>query len=307
MATVDSPRERLSRPALLRAGDRVSVVAPGGPVPRERFESGVECIRRMGLEPVFEDGVLQRDGFLAGDDDRRAAELNAAIASKETTAIWAARGGYGATRLLPGLDLDAIHRACKQLIGFSDITALHAAWQHAGLTSIHGANVTSLPGWGSEAVEALRAGLFEGRWPALQGSGGTGSHAGQGILVGGNLAVLAAMVGTPHFPDMNGGVLLLEDVNEVPYKLDRMLTQLTQAGVLGGLRAIAVGHLSRCDDRSEGPDARRGLDVISEHAQRLALPVIWGLAVGHEPDSWAVPLGQAAIVDPRASRLSFRE
>ena len=292
--------EGLDQPLLLRPGDRVRIVAPSGPVSAERLEAGVSSIREMGLEPVCDPEVLTRDGFLAGDDERRCNELLSALADDDSRAIWAARGGYGSTRLLPHIDSEDVRRSAKWLIGFSDVTALHGLWRRAGLSSVHGANVTTLGDWGAPGRDDLAGALFEGRPAALEGTEGLGSGIGSGPLAGGNLRVLCAMVGTPYFPSLEGSVLLIEDVNEAPYQLDRVFTQLVQAGALEGVVGIAVGQLSRCGD------ADSGLDVVRQHAQRIGLPTVIGLPVGHEPDSRAAILGSVAIVDPQRRELRYQ-
>ena len=292
-------------PPLLRPGDRVRVVAPSGPVRADAFRAGIECIEAFGLVPVYAEEVMTRDGFLAGSDERRLTELETAMADPAARCIWAARGGYGATRLLPHLTIEMVSKAPKWLLGFSDVTVLHALWQRAGVQSVHGANVTSLWQWDADGLEELQTLLFEGQRPPIQGDGGIGAATVTGPLVGGNLTMLGALAGTPYFADLKGSILLIEDVREPPYKIDRVFTQLDQAGAFDGLLGVAVGQLTRCDDALEGSEPRSGLDVVRAQVQRLSLPAVWGLPIGHEAHSRAVPLGAPAVLDPITASLRF--
>ncbi|MCP5150935.1 MAG: LD-carboxypeptidase [Chromatiales bacterium] len=295
--------ERLRAPPLLRAGDRVRVVAPCGPFDRAAFEAGVARLRGWGLEPVFDEGIFARAGYLAGPDERRLAELNAAIADGDARAVWAARGGYGATRILPAVDLAALARRPKWLVGFSDVTALHALWARAGVVSMHAANVTTLDPWQDAAREALHGWLFEGCGPALRGEVVRAGEVVRGPVLGGNVALLAAMVGTGFLPDLTGAILIVEDVREPPYRLDRLLTQLLHARVLDAVAGVAVGGLTRCDDPPEREAACRGIDVVCERLGTLGVPMIVGLPVGHEPDAFPLPLGLHGVLDPARGEL----
>jgi len=295
----------LERPAALRPGATVRIVAPAGPVEREQLEAGLEWLRKAQLKPVYDDGVFSRQGFLAGPDERRLGEFQRALADDDARAIWIARGGYGAARLLPDLTIGAVQRHPKWLVGFSDVTALHALWRRAGLCSIHGANVSTIADWSVPACEALLDCLFDGRETALQGRGGVGDAPVEGAVAGGNLRVLAALVGTPYFPDLTDCILLVEDVNEAPYKIDRLLVQLRQSGVLDGVRGFAVGQLTGCEDRSGHADAQGPEEVFKEHAVRLERPMVFGLPIGHDPNSQAALLGAHAILDPTAASLHY--
>jgi muramoyltetrapeptide carboxypeptidase len=294
-------------PKRLQAGDVVRLIAPSGCFEPERFLAGVELLRRVGLVPRFDDGLLARRRYLAGDDERRSAELLAALADPEAKAVWAARGGYGATRLLPALPLDAVVRRRPWLVGFSDITALHCRWAQAGTASVHGANVTTLVSWSEPARQELFDLLMRPRPLTYQGTPrplpeGASARV-SGILLGGNLTVLGAMAGTGFLPSWHDAVVLLEDVGERPYRLDRMLTQLRQAGAFAGVRAVLVGQLAGCEE----PDATAGytaLEVIGDVLADLGVPIVGGLPVGHESSSRAVLLGGVASVDAGAGLVT---
>ncbi len=291
------------RPEPLRAGDVVRIVAPCGPFARESFLTGVDLVHAAGFVPRYDDGVFSRHRYLAGDDARRLAELSAALADEEAKAIWVARGGYGATRLLPRLSVDAVGRRPRWLVGFSDATALHALWQRAGVMSVHGPNITTLGQWSGEARAELFALLGGGAPPQLGGNGRAGNRAVAGPLVGGNLTVLAALCGTGFLPPPEGAVLLLEDIGERPYRLDRAVTQLVQAGALRGVAGVALGQLTDCRETVE-PNADYGpLDALLEVLAPLGVPVVSDLPLGHEGSARAALLGGEVELDPAAGLL----
>jgi muramoyltetrapeptide carboxypeptidase len=277
-------------PALSR-GDAIRVIAPSSPFDGELFARGVELLRGR-YEVRVDPGVHERHGYLAGDDARRVDELRRALAEPDTKAILCARGGYGAMRLLSALDLAAVRSAEKLLVGFSDVTALHALFLRAGLRTIHGPMVARIGRDGQAAMDPLVEAL-EGR-PQLTFRGAGEAAVVEGTLLGGNLALVASLVGTGQLPDLRGAILFLEDVGERPYRLDRMLTQLELAGVLDGLAGLALGGFDDCDP---GPDGVRARDVLVGTAQRLELPYVFDLPFGHGPVNLPLPLGVRARLE----------
>lgn len=288
-------------PPPLSEGSLVHVVAASSPFDRDRFDAGVTLIEAR-YRTRLAQGLFEADGFLAGSDALRLRALEVALADRDALAIVAARGGYGATRLLPWLDVGVVRNAAKWLVGFSDVTALHALWARAGVCSIHGPMVASL----SDAPEAVRAAWFallEGKPPApLHGLERMRSGRGRGRLLGGNLTVLAALVGTPYMPDLQGAVLLLEDVTERPYRLDRTLTSLLQAGALRGVVAVVLGQFSQCEP---GPDGASALSVLSERLGTLNVPIVANAPVGHVAHNLPVMLGAEVELDADAGSVHF--
>jgi muramoyltetrapeptide carboxypeptidase len=278
-------------PPALRPGDRVTLVAPASPFDRESFEAGVKILAER-YQPVFDDGVFSRARYLAGDDARRQAELVQALADPASGAVIAARGGYGSLRLLPGLELGRL--APKALVGFSDLTAVHLALQAAGWISIHGPVVTQL---GSQPPEVARRlfELLESPRPAEPLSGAPGAPGVvEGPLLGGNLSIVTRLLGTPFLPSLDGAVLLLEDVRERPYRLDRMWTHLTLAGVFERVAGIALGDFIECEE----PDADyKGSEILADLVAATGLPCVRDLPIGHGEVNLPVALGTRVRLD----------
>ncbi len=316
-------RPPVRMPPPLAHGARVRVVAPSSPFPRDRFEAGLAAIAAIGFTPVVADGLGdRRKGYLAGTDDARLAELIAALDDPDIGAIFCARGGFGATRLLPRYTaaLNA-HLAAggtpRWLIGFSDITALHAAHLTAGIASIHGPVVSSLgdePALVPLRLRDLLMGIVnpdEPLFTRLRCIGGPPASAStttiEGVLVGGNLSLLAALCGTPSMPSLDGAIVLLEDVGEVPYRIDRMLTQLTQANAFAGARAIVFGHFTRCD--APGAPIGSAIDALIDRAleltSQLAIPICIGAPFGHEPPNLPWLHGATARLDLTRGTLAY--
>jgi muramoyltetrapeptide carboxypeptidase len=293
-------------PPKLRRGDLVRVVAPSSPFDPDAFEKGVEVLSgRLGLVPRMRTDIVSRRAYLAGDDARRAEEWKEAASDPEARAIFCARGGYGATRILTAVDPAPLLARPRAVVGFSDVTAIHAALNRGGLATVHGPVVTQLGRAPEDAVRHLEALLFEepphpGAWnvPA-PGAGLVAERTvrpgrASGPLLGGTLMILAHLAGTPFAPPVDGAILLLEDVGEKPYRIDRCLTQLRLAGWLQGLAGIALGQFTGCDDGGV-----LALDVLREAALALGIPTIEGLPVGHVDANFAVPLGaRATLVAP---------
>jgi muramoyltetrapeptide carboxypeptidase len=292
---------------IVAPGARVALVAPAGPI---RIPADLERARTnarlMGWEVVLGENVRERDGYFAGSDAERLADLNAAIRDPAIDAIWCLRGGYGAMRLLDGLDYDALRRRPKAIIGYSDITALHCAVaRRCELSSIHGptARSTLTP----FAHDSLRHATLRDAEPCGVASGARTLVAGRarGRLMGGNLALLAALHGTPYEPDYEGVILVLEDVNEAPYRIERMLLQLRLSGALQRCAGIAFGSFTNTGEKDDGLGGTRSLAAVIEEAARAAgVPSVCDVPVGHIDDQWSIPLGMEAELDADAKRLT---
>jgi muramoyltetrapeptide carboxypeptidase len=296
------------RPPRLRAGARVAVVAPAGPVPRDTFAAGAAILgARYSL--VHDERVFAREGYLAGGDDARAEELMRALGDPSVAALFCARGGYGLMRILPRLDAAAVARAPKLLVGFSDVTALHLwAWR-AGVTSLHAPVITQLGHLpADDAAALLDACESSAPPPPIAGlrvldAGPRGAV--EGPLVGGNLEVLTRLVGTPWAPALDGAVLLLEEIGERPYRIDRQLTQLRLAGVLDRLAGVVLGDFVGCAEKDASPPDAEA--VLAERLARRVIPVLAGAPIGHAARNRAVPHGARVRLDAAAGTLAFLE
>jgi muramoyltetrapeptide carboxypeptidase len=293
-------------PPLLQPGARVALVAPSGPLRDERdLERAVATTRAMGWDPIVGSHVLERDGYLAGRDANRVSDFNRFACDESIDGIWCIRGGYGAMRLLDRLDYGAWRRKPKTLIGYSDITALHSAiGPRAELVTFHGPTARAeLTEFSESSLRAALALDGEPCGEAPRASVLEGGHA-RGRLVGGNLALISAMLGTPYSPSFDGAILVLEDVNESVYRIDRMLTQLRLAGVFEQLAGIAFGHFT--DIPLEPTDEQRPLsDVLREIASHCGIPCLANIPLGHVADQWTVPLGAIAQLDADARTLTI--
>lgn len=290
-------------PPPLHAGARVALVSPAGPLGGPAEVALAEAnARSLGWEPVVGRFALARTGYFAGTDHERITDLREALADPSIDGIWCLRGGYGAMRLLPMLDGDSLRQRPRVLLGYSDITALHAAWQTAGVVSYHGP--TARAELSPFSRDSLTKAITTGHEPAGDAPDATCIVPGraEGRLAGGNLALVASLAGTPWAVSFRDGIAVLEDVHEATYRVDRMLVQLRLAGAFDGCRGIVFGHCTDCPDTSE--DGRRTLrDLLSELGHALNVPTLMGVPVGHIPDQWTLPLGAMATLDAGAHTL----
>ena len=300
----------LVRPRRLTAGDRVAVVAPSGPVVPERLDVGLDILRGWDLDPVPAPHLRSRHGrlgYLAGRDEERARDFQDAWCDPRTAAVLCARGGYGAQRVVDLLDFDALRAAGpKILVGFSDVTVLQEACAaRLGLASLYGPVVSGVAFTKDTATqEHLRRTLFapEGcRVLTSPAAGALVPGTASGVTFGGCLSLLAAEAGTPHARrDGTGGILVLEDVAEPPYRLDRLLTQVLRSGLLDGVAGIVLGSWRDCGPYEE---VRA---VLLDRLGGLGVPVLEELGFGHGDGSLTIPLGVPAVLDAAAGTLTLR-
>lgn len=278
----------------LRRGDTIAVIAPSSPFAAEGMTRGLAFLSEH-FRVITRDDLDTRAGYLAGSDARRTEELQAAVDHPEVKGILCARGGYGAMRLLPHLSLEGLSREPKLLVGYSDITALHAQWQRHGVGSLHGSMVAAM----GTAPAPLQARWLEALMGTPQRTTLTGLTCitpgrASGLLCGGNLAVLAALLGTPYMPPLAGRVLFLEDVGEAPYRVDRLLTSLALSGLLHEVAAVLLGAFTRAHPGPHGVSVRA---VLKERLGGCGKPVLAGLPSGHLDDNLELPFGRPVVVD----------
>lgn len=296
------PIDAFTVPPRLAAGSRVALVSPAGPLrDASDLQRADANARRLGFSPVAGPHALARDGYFAGDDEARLADLTWALTADDIDGIWCARGGYGAARLLPALPAEQLRARPRALLGYSDITALHALWRRAGVVSLHGPTARAVITPFSE--RSLRRAL-DGEDPAGAMPDATTLRPGvaEGTLAGGNLALVASLAGTPWAFDFRDAIVVLEDINEATYRLDRMLVQLRQSGAFDGCAGLLLGQFTNCPIESD--DGSRTLqDVMLELAEALDVPAVLGAPVGHVDDQWTLPLGARATLDSRERTL----
>jgi muramoyltetrapeptide carboxypeptidase len=298
-------RAGLKLPPALSPGDLVAIAAPGSAFEEAPFRRGAEQIAALGYRVTYREDVFDRAGYLAGDDARRAAELNAWIRDPEVRAILFARGGYGTSRILDRLDLDALARRPKAIAGFSDLTALlAAATQRSGVAAVHGPMVANAGKSREGARDLARLlALLAGVQAPLSHRGLRALRAGRvrAPLTGGNLSLLAHLTGTPFQVETRGRILFVEEVNEPLYRIDRDVRQLLLAGAFRGIAGVALGQFTGLTPAEARTAARLFLEAVGDRA----VPVVAGLAAGHGAPNRALPLGVPATLDAAAGTLVF--
>lgn len=291
----------MRRPPALRAGDRIALIAPGSPFDRTVFDRGLDELRALGFTPVFEPSVFERRKYVAGPAAGRANAFASAWADPSIAGVLAVRGGYGSAQVLPWLDAEQMRAGCKVLLGCSDVTALLSyVTTRCGLVGFHGPMLVHLAAGDAGYDRASLLGQLTGAHPygelAADGLEVLKRGRARGPLLGGTLTQLAASLGTPFaFDAPPGFVLLLDDVDERPYRVDRMLVQLRQAGVLARAGAVVCAEFPGCDEPASGPTIR---SVLAELLDDVPGPVLFGLPTGHAAGPLlTVPLGVDVTVE----------
>jgi muramoyltetrapeptide carboxypeptidase len=303
----------LRKPRALAPGARVAVVAPASPFERDEFEAGIAELRTLGFDPVWDDRVFARRGFVSGDAALRAGSFDEAWRRPDIDALIGARGGYGSVQLLPYLDPIQLAAQPRAFIGYSDLTSILTFLVcHCGIVGFHGPSVAGRLGRGAEGYdrESFLATLMNVEPPgALRPDGVESVRPGdvRGRLLGGTLTQLAAVAGTPYaLTPWDDTILLLEDVAERPYRLDRMLVQLRLSGALNHVRGIVLGTFPRCDEPGGSRTARGALaDALADFPG----PIVFGFPTGHvDGPAMTMPLGvRARLVAGQTTRLIIEE
>ena len=306
-------------PPRLGPGSRVALIAPSGPLlERDSLDRGAELCRALGFEPTVSPNAGKAYGYLAGTDDERLADLNAALVSPTVDAVWCLRGGNGMNRIVERVDFAGFARHPKPVIGYSDITVLLLAlWTKTNVVTFHGPIAhTPMPNfqrWHFDSVltNVSAAGTLgkpapkpdvlvprDGRIITI--APGTA----RGPLIGGNLTLLQALVGTPFFPNLDGAILFMEDVGEDVYRIDRMLAHLRGVGALQRVAGVAIGRFTEMKNGTDG--GALGLDeVLRTYLAPLGVPVAAGFPIGHIDDQWTLPIGVTAELDATRGELSL--
>jgi muramoyltetrapeptide carboxypeptidase len=275
-------------PPKLQKGDLVALMAPAGAIFNDDTVSkATAAVEAMGFRVKVGETAKTKTGYLAGDDEFRAKEFMSFINDKEVKAIIALRGGWGCARMLPFIDMTMIPDNPKIISGFSDITTLLLAfYAKLGLVTFHGPVGNST--WEGPQVQVIHAGY------------------GKGILLGGNLSIICSLIGTGYLPDFAGSILFLEETEEEPYRVDRLLTQLEQNGILSKLAGVVFGTCAKCEP--EEPEKSFTLDqVLDHHFKKRNYPVLKGFAIGHIKDKFTLPVGVMAELSTEKGTLTLLE
>ena len=298
-------------PKALKKGDNIGVIAPGGAIfNKSAIEKCKIKLAEIGLNMVAGKTLYTQHGYLSDTDENRAKDIMEMFTNPNINGILAMRGGSGCARVLDFLDYDVIKQNCKPFIGMSDITALLTAfYTKAEMTSFHGPVGYST--WTEFTKKYFRETLFDKKETEMLTSDHSDFYTiskglAQGELIGGNLTVFSQLVGTPYLPDMRGKLLFMEDINEEPYRIDRMLMQLKLAGILSKVNGIIIGEFRKCIP--EEPEKSLTLQqVLMDHLSSLNIPVFYGAKFGHIKDKWTLPIGIKAEMNANIGSLKLLE
>lgn len=307
------------RPRRLRAGDAVGVVTPATATFHQvELEIVRESLQGLGLTVKVGEHVMSRFGSLGGADKDRAADINRFFSDRDIAAVIPTRGGWGSARLLPHLDFESIRRNPKVILGYSDITALlNGIHARTGLVTFHGPNGGGR--WDAWSLDWVKRVLFGAETVNYTNPKSTNDRnvltqidnrirtitpgRARGRLLGGNLSVLHGIVGSPYVPDFDGAILFLEDVEEQPYRVDRMMTALKLAGILGKVRGVVFGTCADCTPGTGGYASFTLEEILNDHLKPLNVPAWQGAMIGHNTPQWTLPVGVEVEIDASAGTV----
>ncbi|HCA80863.1 MAG TPA: LD-carboxypeptidase [Bacteroidetes bacterium] len=309
MKTLKAPR--------LRRGDCIGIVSPASaPSAQEKIDKGVRYLEGLGYRVKVGRHVMDEHGYLAGSDEHRAEDFNEMLRDRTVKAIIAVRGGYGTPRILQLVDYAAVRRTPKIIVGYSDLTALQLAlYRKTGLVTFSG------PMLGVEMWDSIDPYTEEHFWrlvtsPSKAGAlenpdgermSGHNSGKARGTLLGGNLSLLMSLLATPYAPNLQSAILAVEDVDELPHRVDRMFTQLFLSGILRRIAGLVLGKFTDCVPSDPSKPHLTVERVIDEMLQRVQCPVLGNVQFGHIPRKLTLPLGVSTAIDSRSRCLNILE
>ena len=295
------------KPKALKKGDKIGIIAPSGVFGRGLFEKGLEAIQNMGFLPVWNEEIFSKTRYMAGSDERRKTELIDMFKNKDIKAIFCARGGYGAGRLLPLLDKETITSNPKIFVGYSDICfLLHYLEQQCSLVAFHGPMVAGDLARGLNPYEAeLFIRLLTMTKPLgkikIDNTRVIREGTGEGTLTGGCLSIIVSSMGTPFELDTKGKIIFLEDTNEEIYRLDRMLTQMKMAGKFDRVKGIIFGNIYKSGEEEQF------IEMVSEVFSDSKMPILYRLPAGHGGGAMTLPFGIGVKIDGKKQKIEFLE
>ena len=315
------PTQTKIKPPRLKSGDTLGLVAPGSYISEDELKDSVANLEKLGFKVIYNERILSKSGYLAGDDKSRAAELNSMFANTKVDGIFCARGGYGCQRILPMLDYELIKKNPKVLIGYSDITALlNGIYAETGLVTFHGP--VGISTFNEFSVTYFNEVLVHPEKDLVLISAPSEdqkeihsitmivSGKAVGELVGGNLSVINSLIGTKYDFNGEGKIIFLEEIGEEPYRIDRMLTQLIQSGKFDKAAGVAMGVFKDCEPKEKDPSFSTSfslMEVLFDRLSNLNIPVIYGLSFGHIKNKFTLPVGIKAELDTISQTLTLLE
>ncbi|MFP4119660.1 MAG: LD-carboxypeptidase [Coleofasciculus sp.] len=301
----------LLKPRRLNPGDTVGLISPAGLVDQKTVDEFTPVLSQLGLKTKLGTHLFDQYGYLAGQDADRAADVNAMFANSSVQAVLAMAGGWGCNRILPLLDYELIRQNPKIIIGYSDVTSLLLAiYAHSHLITFHGPLGTSTWNWFS--IQHLQRILFDGAAMTLQNLLSTPVETitngkARGRLVGGNLSLVAAMVGSDYLPDWQNSILFVEDIREEVYRIDRLLTQLKLAGILDQVAGFIFAQCTNCPAGEANEPSLTLRQVLADHIKPLGIPAWYGSMIGHIQDKFTVPIGGMVEIDAERGTIRLLE
>ena len=309
------------KPRRLNKGDTVGLIAPAGYITQKDLDESIKNLDKLGLKAYYTDNILERNGYLGGSDEHRSVDLNNMFSNDKVDGIMCARGGSGCNRILPMIDYDVIKSNPKVLVGYSDITALHnAIFRKTGLVTFHGPVATSTfndfsnHNFINTVMEPKSEFTFTPSDDYRKGEDfeiyTIREGKAEGELIGGNLRIVVTLPGTPYDVDFRDKILYLEEVDEKPYRIDRMLTELILAGKLQQVAGIALGVFRKCDKKVGSQRGERTFslkEVLFDRLYELGVPVIYGLSFGHIENKYTLPFGIKAKLDVMNQTITLKE
>jgi muramoyltetrapeptide carboxypeptidase len=316
-----SSGNKLIKPPRLKNGDTIALVTPGSYITEQEKEESINNLRGLGFNVTYSDRLMQKNGYFSATDEERAADLNEMFERKDVQAIMCARGGYGCARILPFLSYELIANNPKILIGFSDVTAIqYALYKRSNLITFHGP--VSISTFSSFSIKNFQNVLLDPKEELelensktdnnLNPYGITAITEGkvEGELIGGNLSIVVSLIGTDYDVDSFGKIIFLEEFIEEPYRIDRMLTQMIQAGKFKNTAGIALGVFKLCEPDKTNSSFNGSfslMEVLKDRLGNLGIPVVYGLSFGHIADKFTLPFGGKAELNTETKQLKLLE
>ena len=305
------------KPPRLKNGDKIGLVAPGSYISEEELQDSIKNLNDLGFETTYSKKIFLQNGYFAGTDKERAEDLMKMFSDKSIKGIVCARGGYGCSRILPLLNYDLIRKNPKVLIGYSDVTALlYGIYKKSGLISFHGPVGTStfndytVKNFQKVLMNTERISLFQnstsGEDENVYGVTTIVKGKGKGRLVGGNLSIMVSLIGTEFDVDYSSKIIFIEEIGEEPYRIDRMLTQMIQAGKFTNAAGVMMGIFRKCEVKSEDASFSKSfnlMEVLKDRLSGLKIPVVYGMSFGHVKDKFTIPFG--ALAELNADKQTF--